>query len=326
MFLAYNANNGLPFVPVYRVSVEIPNAARLAPNNEVRIGGNRVGVVESIDTVGPTGRHERPDGARSGVGNTGCVAAKLNLKLDKSPTPLPEDSIFRVRYKSSFGLKYLEIIRGTGTRPPRATSSTASTTATMPAADDPRPSLQTEPSAKTALPAQTEFDDDRQHLRHATRGTPAAGPDGFGDAFAGRGASLNEAIERLDPLFANLKPVAQGAGRPDTQLAGFFPALGRTPRIVAPVAMQHAELFTNGAIAFARDLVRPAGAAGHDLGGPPVLRDRDRVAARASARSSPTSPSSRGCCARASATCARRCPTLNDAIDVGTPVLPAPRR
>ena len=51
VFLAYNANNGLPFVPVYRVSAEMCNAARLAPNNEVRIGGNRVGVVESIETI-----------------------------------------------------------------------------------------------------------------------------------------------------------------------------------------------------------------------------------------------------------------------------------
>src|SRR5919106_6250702 len=51
VFLAYNANQGLPFVPVYRVSVEVPNAARLVNNNEVRIGGNRVGVVESIDAV-----------------------------------------------------------------------------------------------------------------------------------------------------------------------------------------------------------------------------------------------------------------------------------
>src|SRR5919106_4165977 len=51
VFLAYNANNGLPFVPVYRVSVEVPNAARLVNNNEVRIGGHRVGVVESIEAI-----------------------------------------------------------------------------------------------------------------------------------------------------------------------------------------------------------------------------------------------------------------------------------
>ena len=72
VFLAYNANAGLPFVPVYRVSVEIPDAARLTDNNEVRIGGHRVGVVESVDAVRPeeaggrlaqaTGRERRPFG------------------------------------------------------------------------------------------------------------------------------------------------------------------------------------------------------------------------------------------------------------------------
>ena len=51
VFLAYNANNGLPFVPVYRVSVDVPNAARLGNNNEIRIGGTRVGVIESIEPV-----------------------------------------------------------------------------------------------------------------------------------------------------------------------------------------------------------------------------------------------------------------------------------
>ena len=50
VFLAYNSNNGLPFVPTYQVSVNLCNASRLSPNNEVRIGGNRVGVVESIET------------------------------------------------------------------------------------------------------------------------------------------------------------------------------------------------------------------------------------------------------------------------------------
>ena len=62
VFLAYNANSGLPFVPVYRVSVDVPDAARLTNNNEVRIGGHRVGVVESIDTMRP--RRPRRAGIR----------------------------------------------------------------------------------------------------------------------------------------------------------------------------------------------------------------------------------------------------------------------
>ena len=43
VFLAYNANTGLPFVPSYRLSAELPNADQLVPGNEVRIGGVRVG-------------------------------------------------------------------------------------------------------------------------------------------------------------------------------------------------------------------------------------------------------------------------------------------
>src|SRR5438067_1904705 len=87
VFLAYNASNGLPFVPVYRISAILPNAARLSPNNEVRIGGSRVGVVESIEPVINK--------------ENGKTAAKLNLKLDKSVQPLPADTHVRVRYKSS---------------------------------------------------------------------------------------------------------------------------------------------------------------------------------------------------------------------------------
>ena len=43
VFLAYNANNGLPFVKSYRITAQVPNAEALTPGNEVRIGGVRVG-------------------------------------------------------------------------------------------------------------------------------------------------------------------------------------------------------------------------------------------------------------------------------------------
>ena len=55
VFLAYNANNGLPFVPVlpaHRRRSRTPPA--LVPGNEVRIGGVRVGIVESIVPVART--------------------------------------------------------------------------------------------------------------------------------------------------------------------------------------------------------------------------------------------------------------------------------
>ena len=100
VFLAYNASNGLPFVPVYRVSVVLPNAARVSPNNEVRIGGTRVGIVDSMEPVANP--------------RSGRAAAKVDLKLDKSVQPLPAGTTVAVRYKASFGLKYLQLTRGTG--------------------------------------------------------------------------------------------------------------------------------------------------------------------------------------------------------------------
>ncbi|MBV9213669.1 MAG: MCE family protein, partial [Actinobacteria bacterium] len=51
VFLAYNANQGLPFVPTYELKAHVPSAANLVPGNEVRIGGHRVGVVDSIRPV-----------------------------------------------------------------------------------------------------------------------------------------------------------------------------------------------------------------------------------------------------------------------------------
>jgi len=51
VFLAYNANKGLPFVPTYDINARVPSAADLVIGNDVRVGGNRVGVVNSITPV-----------------------------------------------------------------------------------------------------------------------------------------------------------------------------------------------------------------------------------------------------------------------------------
>ena len=45
VFLAYNANKGLPFVPTYNLSAQIPGGANLVEGNDVRVGGFQVGIV-----------------------------------------------------------------------------------------------------------------------------------------------------------------------------------------------------------------------------------------------------------------------------------------
>ena len=78
VFLAYNANAGLPWVPTYRLTAEVPSATSLVQ--------------------GQRGAHRRP--ARRGrgqdhagaAGRTAPSTAKLDLKLETRIRPLPVDS------------------------------------------------------------------------------------------------------------------------------------------------------------------------------------------------------------------------------------------
>ena len=89
VFLAYNANQGLPFVPTYNITVQVPSADELVPGNEVRIGGVRVGAIEKIQPVAQ---------------DDGSSTARLDLKLDTNAQPIPKDSTVVVRAQSSLGL------------------------------------------------------------------------------------------------------------------------------------------------------------------------------------------------------------------------------
>jgi ABC-type transporter Mla subunit MlaD len=95
VFLAYNANAGLPFVPTYQFKVDAPDAARLVEGNDVREGGFRVGQVTKITPI-------RKD--------DGDTAAELTVQLDESAGPIPQDSGIAIRPRSALGLKYLEQI------------------------------------------------------------------------------------------------------------------------------------------------------------------------------------------------------------------------
>jgi virulence factor Mce-like protein len=282
VFLAYNASNGLPFVPVYRISVELPNAARMAPNNEVRIGGARVGVVEQIT---PT------------TDEDGKAIAKLDLKLDKTVDPLPADTEVRVRYKSSFGLKYLELTRGTGK--PLEEGSTIDVSQSS---------------------SQTEFDDIANTFDAPTREASRVNLEGYGNAFAGRGASLNEAISNLRPLFENLQPVAETLIDDDTRLERFFPALGRTAAIVAPVSEENADLFGNMAATFGALAADPEALKATISSGLPTLEEG--TVALAAQRPFIESFAELSARLRPGVQALRSAlPTLNDALEIGAPVL-----
>ena len=210
VFLSYNANSGLPFVPTYDVEAELPNAANLVVGNEVRIGGFRVGVIDEITPI------RRPDGT---------TFARVHLKLQKNVEPLPKASNLIVRSRSALGLKYLEIT-------PRGDKKDGfDAGARIPMAN--------------ARPEPVEFDTVINTFDKKTREGQRNSLRGFGEGLAGRGVALNETLRVLPGLFSNLEPVMSNLAAPATQLRRFFPALERAARIVAPVAETQAELFEN---------------------------------------------------------------------------------
>ena len=100
VFISYQANNGLPFVPTYQLEAEVPNGAKLVKGNEVRAGGFRVGIVKDIKS------------ARIQVNGKERAIAVLDLKLDKNIEAMAVDSTLSVRPRSALGLKYVELIPG----------------------------------------------------------------------------------------------------------------------------------------------------------------------------------------------------------------------
>jgi virulence factor Mce-like protein len=214
VFLAYNANNGLPFVPTRTAYVQLTNGSELVKGNEVRIGGFRVGVVEDMVPVRL---------------NNGHVGAKLKLKLDRKVGALPVDTTVTVRQKGSLGLKYIQLDRGTASRK-------LADGATLPVRNG---------------HVFVDLDQVYNMFDKKTRESEAEALNGFGDAFAFRGQSLNEFVQQAPQLFRVLAPVARNLADDRTQLAQFFQALERTTEVVDPVAGVYAGTFKKMADTFA---------------------------------------------------------------------------
>jgi len=207
VFLAYNANNGLPFVPSYRISVQVPNAETLVKGNDVRIGGVRVGFVEDVVPV---------------AHDNGRVTARADLKLDKNVDPIPKGSTVVVRAKSALGLKYLEINRS----------------------DNPNGYPEgSQLPLSAAHPHPVEYDQVLNMFSGPTRTAIRENLVEFGGALAGRGPQLNAAIGQLRPLLARLEPVARNLASSRTGLARFFRAAAALAAEVAPVAETQAQMF-----------------------------------------------------------------------------------
>ena len=100
VFLSYNANNGLPFVPTYNLKVELPEASGLQKANQVRICGH-------------AGGRGSASSQRTRTRGPGGSRRSRTLKLEKKVEPLPADTRAIVQSVSAIGLKYLELEKGT---------------------------------------------------------------------------------------------------------------------------------------------------------------------------------------------------------------------
>ena len=209
VFLSYNANNGLPFTPTYDIKVQLPEASGLQKGNQVRIGGERVGVISALSP------YQDPA--------TGRVTAIVSLKLEKNVEPLPADTKALVQSVSTIGLKYLSLERGHSARTLKAEA--------------------TIPVSQTSEPV--DLDQFFDMFDEKTRTANQVNLTSFGNGFAGRGIGLNETLATLRPLVTNAIPVLHNLASPQTGFGQLFVALDRAAKEVAPVASEQAALYSN---------------------------------------------------------------------------------
>jgi ABC-type transporter Mla subunit MlaD len=215
VFLAYNANNGLPFVSTYDLKALVPNAQALVKGNEVRIGGARVGVVKSVKPV-------EVEASESKGGGKGEFAAELSLSLDKVAEPLPKDSTLVIRPRSPLGIKYVQIEPGHSSKGFKAGE-------TIP--------------LSASRPESVDIDEFFGMFNEKTRTAIRKNEAGFGNAFAGRGPELNEAFGALRDLAVHAEAPLRNLVSPSTDFGGFWEALEEFNATVAPVAEINGDLF-----------------------------------------------------------------------------------
>jgi virulence factor Mce-like protein len=163
VFLAYNANAGLPFVPTRQLKVDIASGSDLAVGDEVREGGFLIGAISGMKPIQL---------------DTGQVGAQLTLSLDQDYGKVPVDSTAQIVPRSLLGLKYVDLHNGTSSR-------VFADGSTM-------------PITQTSVPVQ--FEDLFQAFDPKTRSAVDQNLVGFGDTLAGRGSALNDTIASLPAL------------------------------------------------------------------------------------------------------------------------------
>ena len=285
VFLAYNANNGLPFVPTRELDVLVSNGANLVKGNEVRSGGFRIGVVTDMTPV------MLPNG------KVGARAARSSST--RRPARVPVDS--KRRHPAALGA-------GAEVRRARHRALEEGLRRRRDAC----------PPRQASVPV--ELDEFFNMFDEPTRRASQGNLQGFGDALAGRGADINQTIQVAPELFDHLGSVMANLSAPRTELPSFFKELGDAARVIAPVSETNAHLFTTMANTFEALSRDPQALKDTIAKSPPTLRAGTSSLRVQRPFLEHTAALSRDLDTRRRPSCARALPTVNSALRVGTPV------
>jgi virulence factor Mce-like protein len=239
VYLSYIAENGLPFIPTYAVNVQVADGGELNKNVPVRIGGARVGQVLKITAEPADNHYDHP-------------YAQLELAIDKSLEPLPANTHYQVRLSSVLGGQYIELFPGTKTK-----------------------GVGTIPDGGTLAITNNAKTNHNIGYVDISQAFDVFGPktqagirlvsQGLGDAFAGRGTQLNDAITSTSKLLGPLQRVLNIFSAPSTQLANFIDGLDATTSAIAPESTTLTELLANAASTFNAVDVKALGTTLDDL-------------------------------------------------------------
>ncbi|MHB8694856.1 MAG: MlaD family protein [Solirubrobacteraceae bacterium] len=215
LYISYNALSGLPFQTTYDVTVTVPDANRLIPTDDVRVGGVRVGQVSAVNSRAPR------NGSRA--------YALIGLALNPSLGHLPMDTTITVQAASALGATYVQLNLGHSKK-------------TLPAGG-------TLPLSAAGPPTVSVTDLSQIFNGSAARNFRAAAAD-LGAGFAGRGEAINSTIGSVAALLPPATRIASALAAPQAGLNRFLTAFASTSTTLAARSAQLAGIASHGATTF----------------------------------------------------------------------------